>query len=116
MVKTYQQRDKEREAKIQELEEKVNTYDQGSKLDILAELAIVVARNKELVAEEKRLPIVKTSTCHTVVSLGYELWKVIQDFSKQKEEWKREKEAMIIEHTHALERKDIKLGRLAVRI
>lgn len=91
LVQIHEKRDKERETKIQELEEKLQTYGHGTKLDLLAQLAITKIGDGELATPNQRPPPIKTPIHHTKLSLGYQLRKVIDEFAQEKEKWKKEK-------------------------
>lgn len=103
LLKAHQQKDNERVVRIQELEEKLYKFEHGSKLEVLAQLAMVEVENKEPISQGP-IPHIITPTRPTVVSLGVELWKRTQEFSQKEKEWAREKNEIIFNHTRELEK------------
>lgn len=75
-VKGYEQRDKEKEIRIQELEEKIQTYSHGAKLDLLAHMAKGKVGVEENVALNPQPLVARTPTYHTTFSLGFELLEI----------------------------------------
>lgn len=73
-MKTYQHKDNKRDVGIRELEERLHKFKHGSKLELLAQLAMLEIEGKDLVSQSSSGHI-KTPTRPTVVSLGVELWK-----------------------------------------
>lgn len=77
--------------KIQEMEEKLQTYGHGTKLYLLEQLAITKTRDGEIVLLDQRPPPIITLIHYTTLPLGYQLWRVSDHFSQEKEKWKKEK-------------------------
>jgi hypothetical protein len=56
---------------MHEMEEKLQTYDHGTKLDLLAQLLVNKEKGKEISTLEERPPPLKTLNYHTTMSLGH---------------------------------------------
>jgi hypothetical protein len=95
-LKTHQQRDNERDAKIKELEENIYKFEHGSKFEVLAQLVMVEIGNKEPIRHARTL------TRPTFMSLGVELSKGTKELSQIKD-WEKENSKLISKHTKALE-------------
>lgn len=115
-VQSYEKKDKEREIRIQELEENLQTYGHCTKLDLLAQLDITKTGDGELAIPNQRPTPKRTQIHHTTFSLGYQLWRVTDEFVQAKEKWKKEREMLIEEHTKLLEGKEMELRKTTVRM
>lgn len=84
LLKKHQQRESERDRRIDDLEEKSCRYEHGNGLDRLAHLSIIAIKSKELVPKAP-IPSFFVPFGRSVVTLGTKLQETQELFEKNNE-------------------------------